>query len=74
MILNVNRLNSIIMAYVDGEIPAIYFLITSFGFIVLLGFNKSAFEKVEDINNKINTLKIIFILKIITLMFCIYYY
>ena len=35
MILNVNRLNSIIMAYVDGEIPAIYFLITSFGFIIL---------------------------------------
>ena len=36
--------------------------ITSLGLILLFGFNSSAFEKVEVINNKINTLKIVFIL------------
>ena len=35
MIFNVNSLNIKIMGSVDGEIPAVWFLITSFGFIIL---------------------------------------
>ena len=35
MIFNVNSLNYKIMGTVDGEIPAVWFLITSFGFIIL---------------------------------------
>ena len=35
MIFNVNSLNLKIMSSVDGEIPAVWFLITSFGFIIL---------------------------------------
>ena len=35
MIFNVNSLNYKIMGSIDGEIPAIWFLITSIGFIFL---------------------------------------
>ena len=35
MIFNVNSLNLIIMGSIDGEIPAVWFLITSIGFVVL---------------------------------------
>ena len=35
MIFNVNSLNYKIMGSIDGEIPAIWFLISSFGFIIL---------------------------------------
>ena len=35
MIFNVNSLNIIIMGSIDGEIPAVWFLISSIGFIIL---------------------------------------
>ena len=35
MIFNVNSLNLIIMGSIDGEIPAVWFLISSIGFIIL---------------------------------------
>ena len=35
MILNVNSLNLKFMGSIDGEIPAVWFLISSIGFIVL---------------------------------------
>ena len=35
MIFNVNSLNSEIMGSMDGEIPAVWFLISSIGFIIL---------------------------------------
>ena len=35
MIFNVNSLNIKIMGSIDGEIPAVWFLITSVGFIIL---------------------------------------
>ena len=35
MIFNVNSLNYKIMGSIDGEIPAVWFLISSIGFIIL---------------------------------------
>ena len=35
MIFNVNSLNLKIMGSIDGEIPAVWFLISSIGFIIL---------------------------------------
>ena len=35
MIFNVNSLNIKIMGSIDGEIPAVWFLISSFGFVIL---------------------------------------
>ena len=35
MIFNVNSLNIKIMGSIDGEIPAVWFLISSIGFIIL---------------------------------------
>ena len=35
MIFNVNSLNSEIMGSIDGEIPAVWFLISSIGFVIL---------------------------------------
>jgi len=35
VIFNVNSLNLIIMGSIDGEIPAVWFLISSIGFIIL---------------------------------------
>ena len=35
MIFNVNSLNIKIMGSIDGEIPAIWFLISSIGFVIL---------------------------------------
>ena len=35
MIFNVNSLNLKIMGSIDGEIPAVWFLISSFGFVIL---------------------------------------
>ena len=35
MILYVNSLNILIMGSIDGEIPAVWFLISSIGFIIL---------------------------------------
>ena len=35
MIFNVNSLNIKIMGSIDGEIPAVWFLITSIGFVIL---------------------------------------
>ena len=38
------------MAYVDGEIPAIYFLLTSFGFIILSSIQyKNTGKSIETI-------------------------
>ena len=68
MILNVNRLNSIIMAYVDGEIPAIYFLITSFGFIILSSIQyKNAGKSIETIF--LSIMSILFLISYFILVF-----
>ncbi len=68
MILNVNRLNSIIMAYVDGEIPAIYFLITSFGFIILSSIQyKNSGKSIETMF--LSIMSILFLISYFILVF-----
>jgi hypothetical protein len=56
------------MAYVDGEIPAIYFLITSFGFIILSSIQyKNSGKSIETIF--LSILAIIFFLSYLVLIF-----
>ena len=56
------------MAYVDGEIPAIYFLITSFGFIILSSIQyKNSGKSIETIF--LSILAILFFLSYLVLVF-----
>jgi len=56
------------MAYVDGEIPAIYFLITSFGFIILSSIQyKNTGKSIETIF--LSIMSIIFLISYFILVF-----
>ena len=68
MILNVNSLNIKIMGTVDGEIPAVWFLITSFGFIILSYIQyKNHGKSIETIF--LSILAIVFFLSYFVLLF-----
>ena len=68
MILNVNSLNIKIMSTVDGEIPAVWFLITSFGFIILSYIQyKNHGKSIETIF--LTVLAIVFFLSYFVLLF-----
>ena len=56
------------MAYVDGEIPAIYFLITSFGFIILSSIQyKNTGKSIETIF--LSIMSILFLISYFILVF-----
>jgi len=56
------------MAYLDNEIPAIYFLITSFGFIILSSIQyKNTGKSIETIF--LSILAILFFLSYLILVF-----
>ncbi len=68
MIFNVNSLNIIIMGSIDGEIPAVWFLISSIGFIIL------SIIQYKNTGKSINTIflsimAILFLLSYIILLF-----
>jgi len=68
VILNVNSLNIKIMSTVDGEIPAVWFLITSFGFIILSYIQyKNHGKSIETIF--LTVLAIVFFLSYFVLLF-----
>ena len=67
MIFNVNSLNIKIMGSIDGEIPAVWFLISSIGFVIL------TFIQYRNTGKSINTIflsimAVIFLLSYIILM------
>ena len=68
MIFNVNSLNLKIMGSIDGEIPAVWFLISSIGFIIL------SLIQYKNTGKSINTIflsimAILFLLSYIILLF-----
>ena len=68
MIFNVNSLNIKFMGSIDGEIPAVWFLITSFGFIILSYIQyKNHGKSIETIF--LSILAIVFFLSYFVLLF-----
>ena len=64
MIYNVNSLNYKIMGSIDGEIPAVWFLISSIGFIIL------SFIQYRNTGKSINTI----FLSIMAILFLFSYF
>ena len=66
MIYNVNSLNYKFMGSIDGEIPAVWFLISSIGFIIL------SFIQYRNTGKSINTifLSIMAILFLLAILYC----
>ena len=68
MIFNVNSLNIKIMGSIDGEIPAVWFLITSVGFIILSSIQyKNHRKSIETIF--LSILAILFLISYFILVF-----